>query len=111
MIGRSPTDQEMSALSKVCYKDFEFRQDVHCEQAAWFGLSFDGDSVREVYLFNYTPDIQASFPGSLPGGASRRQTVVRYCRFMCPTSSTSECTELPICVQLICKLYANSGGK
>lgn len=75
MIGRSVTDDELAMLSDACYRSFEFGQDVHCEGELGFGLSFDGDTVREVYLYDYYPPDQSSFNGSLPGGVTWDSTL------------------------------------
>lgn len=75
MIGRPATSQEISALKAMCYRSFDFGQDVHCEETAGFGLSFDHGSVREVYLYNYDPPDQESFPGSLPGDVTWDSTL------------------------------------
>lgn len=75
MIGRELTEQDLQQLSQMCYRDYEFRQDIHCEEKQGFGLSLDNATVREVYLYDYYPPNQSSFPAALPGGMRWNSTL------------------------------------
>jgi len=75
MVGWSLTDADIADLARVCLRDYLFRQDIHCEDVLGFGLSADGDTVREVYLYDYFPPDQSSFRGALPGGVSWNSTL------------------------------------
>lgn len=74
-VGRQLSEADVQQLAQICYRNFYYRQDIHCEAEKGFGLSLDGDTVRELYLYDYYPPDQSSFPGALPGGVSWDSTL------------------------------------